>query len=81
MTYRTRIGILIGFIVIFLITAPIVVLYTAGYRWNEKKVRLEKVGLIFLRSRPSGAQIFLDDKLHPNAPRLACAIFSRATTI
>jgi hypothetical protein len=63
MTYRTRIGILIGFIVLFLITTPIVVLYTAGYRWNEKKVRLEKVGLIFLRSRPSGAEIFLDGKL------------------
>ena len=37
MAYRTRIGILIGFIVLFLITAPLVVLYTAGYRWNEKK--------------------------------------------
>jgi hypothetical protein len=60
MTYRTRIGILIGFVVLFLITAPLVVLYTAGYRWNEKKVRIEKVGVIFLRSRPSGAEIFLN---------------------
>jgi len=63
MTYRTRIGILIGFIVLFLITTPVVVLYTAGYRWNEKKIRLEKVGIIFLRSRPSGAEIFLDGVL------------------
>jgi len=63
MTYRTRIGILIAFIALFLVTAPVVVLYTAGYRWNEKKVRLEKVGLIFLRSRPSYAEIFLDGKL------------------
>ena len=63
MTYRTRIGILVGFIILFFVTAPVVVLYTAGYRWNEKKVRLEKVGIIFLRSRPSGAEIFLDGKL------------------
>jgi hypothetical protein len=63
MTYKTRIGILIGFIILFFITAPVVVLYTAGYRWNEKKVRLEKVGIIFLRSHPSGADIYLDGKL------------------
>ena len=63
MTYRTRIGILIAFIALFLVTAPVVVLYTAGYRWNGKKVRLEKVGLIFLRSRPSYAEIYLNGKL------------------
>lgn len=63
MTYRTRIGILIVFVALFLLTAPVVVLYTAGYRWNEKKFRLEKVGIIFLRSRPSYAEIYLDGKL------------------
>jgi len=63
MTYRTRIGILIAFVALFLITAPVVVLYTAGYRWNEKKFRLEKVGIIFLRSRPSYAEIYVDGKL------------------
>ncbi len=63
MKYRTRIGILIGFIVLFLATAPVVVLYTAGYRWNAKKSRPEKVGVIFIRSRPAGADIYLDGKL------------------
>jgi hypothetical protein len=63
MRYKTRIGVLIGFIVIFLATTPLIVLYTAGYRWNEKKLRLEKVGIIFLRSRPSGADIYLNGKL------------------
>lgn len=63
MTYRTRIGILIGFIVLFLITTPLVILYTAGYRWNNKKDRLEKVGIIFLRSRPNNADIYLNGKL------------------
>lgn len=63
MTYKTRISILIGFVVLFLITAPIVVLYTAGYRWNTKKNRPEKVGIIYVRSRPSNADIYLDGKL------------------
>ncbi len=62
MAYRTRIGILIGAIVVFLVAAPIVLLYTAGYRYNPKKQRVEKVGIIFLRSRPSGAEIYLDGK-------------------
>jgi hypothetical protein len=60
MRYRTRIAILIGFIILFLATAPLVVLYTAGYRWNNKKLRPEKVGIIFVRSRPSSANIYLD---------------------
>ena len=60
MRYRTRIAILIGFIVLFLAAAPLVVLYTAGYRWNGKKLRPEKVGIIFVRSKPGNADIYLD---------------------
>jgi hypothetical protein len=63
MSLRTRIGILIVFIVVFLVSTPIVVLYTAGYRWNLKKQKIEKVGIVFLRSRPAGADIYLDGKL------------------
>jgi PEGA domain len=62
MRYKTRIGILIGAILVFLILAPIVILYTAGFRYNSKKQRVEKVGIIFVRSRPSGADIYLDGK-------------------
>jgi len=65
MTYKTRIGILIGFIALFLITTPIVVTYTAGYRWNVKKNRLEKVGIIYVRSKPSNADLYLDGKPRP----------------
>ncbi len=63
MTLRTRLGILITFCLIFLVTAPLVILYTAGYRWNNKKQRIEKVGLLFLRSKPADAAIFLNAKL------------------
>jgi hypothetical protein len=63
MIYRTRIGILIGFIALFLITTPLVVLYTAGYRWNDKKMRPERVGIIFLLSKPNDADIYLNGKL------------------
>ncbi len=65
MKYKTRIGILIGAILVFLILTPIVVLYTSGFRYNAKKQRVEKVGIIFVRSRPSGADIFIDGKKRP----------------
>ena len=62
MRYKTRIGILVGAILLFLIITPLVIFYTAGYRYNTKKLRVEKVGIIFVRSEPSGANIYLDGK-------------------
>jgi hypothetical protein len=62
MAYKTRIWILVGAVILFLIVTPVVVLYTAGYRFNAKKHRVEKVGIIFVRSQPSGADIYLNGK-------------------
>jgi len=62
MTYKTRIGILVGAILLFFIITPFIILYTAGYRYNGKKQRVEKVGIIFVRSRPAGADIYMNGK-------------------
>ncbi len=48
------------FTLIFLIFAPILVFYTAGYRWNPKKGVVEKNGTVILDSNPNGADIFLN---------------------
>jgi len=60
MRLKTRLAILAGFVVIFLVTAPLLLLYTAGYRWNFKKNRIEKVGVVFVRSVPSNAEVALN---------------------
>jgi len=57
-----RRAIYITFILGFLITAPILVLYTAGYRYNFKKSTVQKVGSISVKPSPSEADIYLDDK-------------------
>lgn len=46
--------------VAFLITAPLVLLYTAGYRYNLKKAAVEKHGTLILDSTPEDATIFLN---------------------
>lgn len=60
MKKRTRkilVFLLIGF---FLVSAPLVVLYTMGFRYNWNKNKIEKTGILRVESRPSNADIFLD---------------------
>lgn len=45
---------------LFVVVAPVVVFYTAGYRYNVKKAAIEKRGTLITNSLPTGATIFLD---------------------
>ncbi len=47
------------FVGIFLISAPLVVLYTAGYRFNRTSNTVLQTGTLSLASIPRGADIFL----------------------
>ena len=46
----------------FLISAPMVILYTAGYRFNFSHLSLVKTGLLSITTEPRGAEIFIDGK-------------------
>jgi hypothetical protein len=48
------------FVIIFLAAAPVVVFYTAGYRWNPKKEKIERNGTLIIDSTPTRAKIFLN---------------------
>jgi hypothetical protein len=50
------------FVVAFLISAPIVVLYTAGYRYQFGVNKIVQTGILNVTSFPRGASIFVDDK-------------------
>lgn len=50
------------FVIIFLITAPIIVLYTSGYRYNLSNGRIQKTGIIIISSIPKKADIYLNGK-------------------
>jgi hypothetical protein len=47
-------------IFIFLISAPTIVFYTAGYRWNPKKGVIERNGTLIIDTTPVGASILLN---------------------
>lgn len=51
------------FFLIFFIASPIVVLLAEGYQYNFTKFRLEKTGVLFLESKPTKAEIYLNSKL------------------
>jgi hypothetical protein len=53
------------FLIGFVVTAPMVILDTKGYRYNWHKGRLEKTGIIKLDSIPAGANIYLNGVLQP----------------
>ena len=63
MTLRVRRIIYSIFIFIFLIITPVIILYAAGYRYNFQKHKIQKTGVLILKSKPEGAKIFLNDKL------------------
>lgn len=50
------------YILIFLLTAPFLILYTAGYRYNAKKAQVERNGTLIVDSFPTKADVFIDDK-------------------
>lgn len=47
---------------VFLALAPVVVFYTAGYRYNPKKSIVERNGTLILDSTPRGATVLLDGR-------------------
>lgn len=52
----------LSLIIIFLLITPIFILYTLGYRYNFDQNKLQKTGALFLRSKPSGAAIYLNNQ-------------------
>lgn len=50
-------------VALFIVSVPIIVGYTAGYRYSFKQNKLVKTGLMIIESNPKGAKIFLNDRL------------------
>ncbi len=63
MSTGMRRGLAWAFVILFLISAPVVVLYTAGYRLNLPSGRLVQTGILSISSVPSGARVLVDGVL------------------
>lgn len=60
---RVRNGIFFVFLTIFVIGAPIIVLYTAGYRLNLTTFRVQRTGVIAITTLPRGASVTMNNAL------------------
>jgi hypothetical protein len=58
----TRRIIAISFIVAFLIIAPILILYTSGYRYSFKKQQISKTGSLVIETDPRNATVTLNNE-------------------
>ncbi len=63
MNLKTRRIIYFTFIILFLILAPLTILYTAGYRYDFNRHKILKTGGIFLYIKTPRVQVFLNDQL------------------
>ena len=50
------------FVLVFLVTAPLLIFYTSGYRYNLKKGLIERNGTLIIDSTPSGGTLFVDSR-------------------
>ena len=60
MDIKTRRLIYLSLILIFLLAAPIMIFYTAGYRYNWQKNKIEQDGVLIADVIPASAQFLLD---------------------
>lgn len=61
MSLRLRRVIYFIFIIIFLIVAPVILLYSTGYRYDFEHNRLKKTGLIFLTSKQKNISVYINN--------------------
>ncbi|PIR66714.1 MAG: hypothetical protein COU51_02435 [Parcubacteria group bacterium CG10_big_fil_rev_8_21_14_0_10_36_14] len=54
------------FAVFFIISIPIILLYTGGYRYNIKKNRLEKTGNLVVNTKTKGVTLYLNERRFEN---------------
>lgn len=62
------------FITFFAIAAPVIIIYTAGYRFNFKKNSVEKTGILYLESAPRQADIYINNRHLGQTPKRFAAM-------
>ncbi len=62
MTKKSQTLLFLFFVCLFFLIAPILVLYSQGYRLDIEKKRIVQTGGLFLKIQPTGADIYIDSK-------------------
>lgn len=75
MTKKTRLIILLICVACFLIIAPVLVLYSMGYRFDFVKMRTTATGGIYVRTFPTAGQVIIDSKIIEKPGMFSNSIF------
>lgn len=70
MTHKTRRNIFYTFLGIFIIVVPVIILYSLGFTFDFQKQLIVSTGGVYLKSLPSGADIYIDGKLKGKTTKL-----------
>jgi len=62
MTHMTRRIIFYIFVAIFVVTVPMIIFYALGYNFDFEKRAIVTTGGIYLKSEPTRAEVYLNDK-------------------
>lgn len=75
MTKRTRLTILLVCVACFLVIAPILVLYSMGYRFDFEKMKMTETGGIYVRTYPVAEKIVIDSKISEKPNWISNSVF------
>lgn len=62
MKKSTRDIIFLIFFIAFFVSAPMLIFYSMGYRYNFKKNKIESVGALYINASPKNSTIFINQK-------------------
>lgn len=69
LTRPVRISIMMFLIICFFILAPVIILYTAGYRYDFHTNKIKQTGVISIDAEPSDAEVYLNEvKIEKSMP-------------
>ena len=68
MTIRIRRILYLTFIGLFFVITPLLILYASGYRYNLKRNRIEKTGILIVDSLPRKAQVYINGMFEDETP-------------
>ncbi|PIZ95188.1 MAG: hypothetical protein COX81_01430 [Candidatus Magasanikbacteria bacterium CG_4_10_14_0_2_um_filter_37_12] len=60
LTRKIRIAIMIFLIIAFFVISPIIILYTAGYRYDFKAKKIQETGVISIDVKPKDSRVYLN---------------------
>lgn len=81
MTLKTRRIIFYSFVLIFLVATPPTILYSIGYSFDWQKKAIIQTGGIYLKSTPSQAEIYINNKLKKTTPRLISRLLPKTYSV